>query len=113
MIFIPIIFIVRLLRVRSEKYNWGNWKQQSGNSNSEVRGLNWETELCAKFFIAFAFDDQLTRATESLHALTAFARYGNRSVAVPFEQLSYVVVFDDDSRHPRRPRGSQWGREKV
>jgi len=42
------------------------------------------TELRAKFFIAFSFGDQFTRATESLLALAALARYGSRSVAVPF-----------------------------
>ena len=42
------------------------------------------TELRSKFFTAFSFGDQLTRATESLLALAALARYGNRSVAVPF-----------------------------
>ena len=42
------------------------------------------TELREKFFIAFSFGDQLARATESLLALAALARYGNRSVAVPY-----------------------------
>ena len=93
--FIPIFHYVLLSR--SEKDNLhvsGYTKARSrgtGGINTAIiqrttTRLNkpQATELRAKFFIAFAFGDQLTRATESLLALAALARYGNRSVAVPF-----------------------------
>ena len=57
------------------------------------------TELREKFFIAFSFADQLTRATESLLSLAALARYGNRSVAVPYvrDSMFYSTKFDQDA----------------
>ena len=56
------------------------------------------TELREKFFIAFSFGDQLTSATESLLSLAALARYGNRSVAVPFvkDSMFYGTKIDQD-----------------
>ena len=52
-----------------------------------------------KFFIAFSFGDQLTRATENLLALAALARYGNRGVAVPFivkDSMFYGTKIDQN-----------------
>ena len=37
-----------------------------------------------KLFLAFSYGDQLTRATESLLALAAVAKHGDRNVVVPF-----------------------------
>ena len=95
-IFVPIFRYVLLLS-RSEDYNLhvsGSTKARgrgTGNINTAIiqrtarlKNRPQATELRAKFFIAFSFGDQLTRATESLLALAALARYGNRSVAVPF-----------------------------
>ena len=52
-----------------------------------------------KFFIAFSFGDQLTRATENLLALAALARYGNRSVALPFvkDSMFYGTKLDQNA----------------
>ena len=57
------------------------------------------TELREKFFIAFSFGDQLTRATENLLALADLARYGNRSVAVPYvkDSMFYGTKIDQDA----------------
>lgn len=95
-IFIATFYAVRLSRFRSEKYNL----YVSGSTKARTRGTgssntatirttirlkkHQAAELRTKFFIAFSFGDQLTRATESLLALADLARYGNRSVAVPF-----------------------------
>ena len=57
------------------------------------------TELREKFFIGFSFGDQLTRATENLLSLAALARYGNRSVAVPFvkDSMFYGTKIDQNA----------------
>jgi len=65
------------------------WENGRSNTASLLRAtmelkVHQATELREKFFIAFSFGDQLTRATESLLSLAALARYGNRSVVVPF-----------------------------
>ena len=102
-IFSPVFYVVQLSRVGSEKYNLyvsGSTKARTrgtGSSNTAIIQRTTTrlkkpqaTELREKFFIAFAFGDQLTRATESLLALAALARYGNRSVAVPFVKDSML-----------------------
>ncbi|KAJ7390446.1 hypothetical protein OS493_025146 [Desmophyllum pertusum] len=47
-----------------------------------------QTTKATKFFIAFSFGDQLTRATESLLTLAAVAKYADRHVVVPFVKNS-------------------------
>ena len=97
MIFSAIYYGVLLSSLGSEKYNLyisGSTEartSETGSSNTIIlRGTamlkkHQATEsVREKFFIAFSFGDQLSRATESLLALAALARYGNRSVAVPF-----------------------------
>ena len=95
-----IFYVLRLPSLEYEKYSLyvssstevGTSENGSSASNTAtlrratipLKKRHQATELRAKFFIAFAFGDQLTRATENLLALAALARYGNRSVAVPF-----------------------------
>ena len=52
-----------------------------------------------KLFLAFSYDDQLTRATESLLALAAIAKHGNRNVVVPFVKDSrfYGTKLDNNT----------------
>ena len=93
-----IFYVERLPSLQSEKHSLyasgstkaRTWENGSSNTAALLRTAKMElkrhhaTELREKFFIAFSFGDQLTRATESLLTLAALARYGNRSVAVPF-----------------------------
>ena len=52
-----------------------------------------------KLFLAFSYGDQLTRATESLLALAAIAKHGNRNVVVPFVKDSrfYGTKLDNNT----------------
>ena len=94
-IFVPIFHYVLLSRSEKDNLNVSGYTKARSRGTGGIKTaiiqrtttrLNkpQATELRAKFFIAFAFGDQLSRATESLLALATLARYGNRSVAVPF-----------------------------
>ena len=57
------------------------------------------TQQRAKFFLAFSFKEQLTRATESLLSLAALAKYGDRDVVIPFVKNSkfYGTKLDENT----------------
>ena len=82
-----------------------SWENEDSNTSTirpatiRLKKHQATIELREKFFIAFSFGDQLTRATESLLALAALARYGKRSVAVPFVKDStlYGTKIDQDA----------------
>jgi len=111
-IFSAIFYVVRLSSLESEKYSLyvsgsteaRTWENGSSNTATLRRPtirikMHQATQLREKFFIAFAFGDQLTRATENLLALAALSRYGNRSVAVPFvkDSMFYGTKIDQNA----------------
>ena len=91
----------------SEKYNLyisGSTEartSETGSSNTMLKKHQATESVREKFFIAFSFGDQLTRATESLLALAALARYGNRSVVVPFakDSMFYGTNLEKNGRN--------------
>ena len=62
-------------KIATEKGSINKAPRERRPKSSDERG---------RFFLAFSFGDQLTRATRSLLTLTAVATYGHRNVVVPF-----------------------------
>ena len=106
-----IFYVVWLSSLESEKHSLnvsGSTKtrtSENGSSNTSAllrakmeSKIHQATEIREKFFIAFSFGDQLSRATENLLALAALARYGNRSVVVPFvkDSMFFGTKFDQN-----------------
>lgn len=104
MIVSTIFKAVRLPSLGYEKSGSTELRQGSGKMKAITRlrratiriKKHQATELREKYFIAFSFDDQLTRATENCLELAALARYGNRSVTVPF--VKYSKFYRDGTR---------------
>ena len=107
-----LFYAVRLPSLEYEKYSLDvsgstearTWENENSNTvtlqTAAMRlKIHQATEFREKFFIGFSFGDQLTRATENLLALAALARYGNRSVAVPFvkDSMFYGTKIDQNA----------------
>lgn len=107
LISVTIYLISVWLSIESERYIHPVFGS-TNRTRQELTGLgrnhvaankHQTTKQQAKFFFAFSFPEQLTRATENLLSLAAVAKYGERNVVVPFVKDSrfYGTKVDENT----------------